>query len=216
MKKTVALLLALILSASFLLTGCGSKGIVGTWKGQVNLTGAMTELWNESMKEFPDIRDEMDIEEVPVYITMEFREDGTYAIDVDDASLEKCFAQTSEQLKTIVGSHVDQALESSEYADLLEEIFGAPGRSLRDVLDRIIEGACGPTMQQVVLAGLEREGNYLEEDGMLYISDALEIPARRDHPNPYRLERNRLTIETWVIHGGEYGDVRVPLVLERA
>lgn len=216
MRRMVALLLTLALCISLTLTGCGSKGIVGTWKGQVNLTGVLTELWDASMKDFPAIRDEMPVEDVPVYITMEFREDGTCRIDLDDASLEKCFAQTSERMKTIVKSHLDKALESSEYANVLAGIFNVPGRSLRDLLDFLIEKIYGPTMQQAILAGLEREGNYLEEDGMLYISNSTDVDARLDRPNPYQLERNRLTIESRVICGGEYGDVRVPLVLERA
>ena len=227
MKKMTALVLSLLLLLS--LTACGEKTIVGTWKGQVNLTGVMQDLWNKSTEKFPEIRQEMEIGEVPVYITMIFHEDNTCTIDVDDASLEQFFTQTREQMKAVVGAHIDQfmdgetsiggafegllqGLPEGDFSSLLE----LPLVSAREMLDLVIDSLSGPLMQKAVLAGIERQGNYLEKDGQLYISNSLSTPAEKDRPSPYTLEGDTLTIQAWTIPTNTgLGELTFPLILER-
>ena len=223
MKKLTALVLSLLMLLS--LTACGEKTIVGTWKGQVNLTGVMQDLWKESTKNFPEIQEEMKIEQVPVYVTMEFREDNTCTIDVDDESLDKFFTQTRDQMKAVVGAHMDKVIDSdgnlgSALDGLLEgDLSGLlefPLSSARELLMMGIDNLFGPLMQQAILSGIERQGNYMEKDGQLYISNKLDTPAEKDRPNPYTLERDTLTIESWVIYTSEkYGPLTFPLILER-
>ena len=220
MKRVTALLLSLLMLCSLALTGCGDKGLEGSWKGQVNLTGVMKELWDKSVQRFPELQEEMEIDEVPVYITMEFQEDGTCAVDVDEESLEKFFTQTRDQMKAVVSAHMDKAIDkSNEAMGDLGELNGLLDFSLQSVQELVfigIDNIFGPMMQRAILTGIEGKGKYLEKDALLYISSDLDTPAEEGLSHPYKLERNTLTIESWVVSaGGKFGNLTFPLILER-
>ena len=220
MKRVTALLLSFLLLCSLALTGCGDKGLEGSWKGQVNLTGVMKEIWDKSIQRFPELQDEMEIDEVPVYLTMEFREDGTCVVDVDEDSLEKFFTQTRDQMKAVVGAHMDKAIDKSSEAmgDLgeLSGLFDFSMQSLQNLVSIGIDNIFGPMMQHAILTGIEGTGRYMEKDALLYISSDVDTPAEGGMAHPYKLERDTLTIESWVVSaGGKYGNLTFPLILER-
>ena len=155
MKKT-ALFLAVVMVIALAFTACAEKPdsekIIGSWKASVD----MTDKFNESMASFGDIK----VESFIFDITFDFKEDGTFTLEIDKDSFKKSF----DALKPTLVS----AMES-----IFSAIADASGMTMEELLD-------GKTLDQYLDdsfnsdsfgESLSKDGKYKIEQGKLSIAE---------------------------------------------
>ena len=206
---TLTLLMILALSA------CGGKKneLLGTWNGEVDMAPILIREIDNNMN-----LDEQGIEvasygeylgTLPLSITMELREDGTYLQRVEESSVElmktKVFDATVVYYGDIFRLAIVAALkENGVDADLstdaaIEEYLGMSideamesvmGSSMEDFVHSIFDGMWDDLSDE-----LEEEGKYKVEDGKLFLSAGKEYEVDPEVYHPYTLKDGVLTLQ---------------------
>lgn len=194
MKKIVSLLLvlALLVSMSALLTGCGDeKKILGTWKADVDYADAFN-LGIRSAEGMEEMAKYFEAEEFIVTTTLIFREDGTYTTTIDEAAAEK-------------------ALESVEYIlyngfeSLVKEQFNQLGlpisldkylESMTHAIWEMVDAALTDEVKEELIDEMvnPHTGNYKLENGKIYMTEDVSDAISEDAYDTYELDGDTLTL----------------------
>ena len=98
MKKILSLLMCLVMlfSVMFTLTGCfGEQSkYIGKWKATLDLTDIM----NEELANNEDMGDYFTLTDFSVVMFLEFNDDGTYSMYVEEESIEKAMEKMVDDL----------------------------------------------------------------------------------------------------------------------
>lgn len=208
MKKRIALLLSFVLVLSLALCACGGdKGgsetkttIVGTWETDID----MTDMLNEQMVA-AGVGDFITISSFNLTLIMEFNENGTGALRMDEKALEKSFEGLADDMAKGMKSYF-----SSMGLDL-DELLAMEGMSMDDFIDEMM------AEMDVESMGMEfnLEFNYKTEGDKLYISEDIDSEINTDTYNTYELKGNTLTLDA----GNEVLDdgmeILFPMTLKR-
>ena len=172
MKKTIAVLLALVMALS--LTACSkneTKKLVGTWQYAMELT----EVMNEEMAESYELDSLGDTAEFCVYMTFTVAEDGAYTLGVDmDATGESLTgyyqALTPVLTELVYAAGEEQGMSREQYDAALE----AMGMTMEEYISTIFSAVDMGDLLTLMLgsdAGTESSGWCKAVDGQLYMAE---------------------------------------------
>lgn len=204
MKKQIAITLCLVMLISVLFSGCGgSESIVGTWNATVDMSNFLNEsiaAADESMAEYLNFTD------IKLDLAMTFKEDGTYTISFDQTSIEAMMETLMDQMLPAMDTMMQETMGMS-----LDDLLTLSGMTEDEMLSTMMA-----SMQESMdMSELNMEGNYIIQNGVLYSTDSLSVPAdTNSEAIPYTLSGNTLTLES----GDSDGDMAFlfPLVLKKA
>lgn len=188
MKKRIALLLSFVLVLSLALCACGGdKGgsetkttIVGTWKVDID----MADMFNEEMAA-AGMGDFINISSFNMPLIMEFNEDGTGSMSVDNDGLQKSIEGLADDMAEGMESYF-----ASMGLDL-DELLAAEGMSMDDFIDEMMAEINTEDMG----AEFTHEFNYKAEDGKLYMSEDLDSEVSTETYNTYEIKGSTLTLD---------------------
>lgn len=218
-KRILALTMALLMIVA--LSACGGKKneLLGTWSAEVDMAPIMVKEVDDSV----DLGDQ-GIETssygdylgtLPLRITLELHEDGTYVQRVEESSVEdmkaKITSATIEYYHDIFRMAIVAGLkEAGIDADLSsdEAIEGVLGMSMDEAMESFLGSDIESYVQSVmgdtwdVLAdNLQEEGKYKVESGKLFLSAGLDYNVDPNVYHPYTLQDGVLILESIV--GGD-------------
>ena len=231
-KRILALAMALLMVLA--LSACGGKKneLLGTWTTEVDMASILVN----------EVDDNVDLDEqgievasygdylgtLPLQITIELHEDGTYVQRVEESSVEamktKVFDATVDYYRDIFRQAIAAALkENGVDADLSSEaaIEEVLGMSMDDAIAMALDSDMESFVHSVLDGmwdelsdDLTEEGKFKAEDGKLFLSAGKEYDVDPKVYHPYTLKDGVLTLEKLV--GEDEGDVTdflYPLVL---
>ena len=179
MSRILTLALALIIVLS-ILTGCGKKDeelIIGKWETNINFSDLMEEALKEDA-EAEELLGGADFSGITMLMTMEFKEDGTYSLSMDQASGEEAFKQMAERLipnlKEVMREEYANATGVGPEAvtdEDLESMLTMMGMSSWDDFGDMILGQMDT---EELFSEANASGNYKLKGGKLYTTDSLD------------------------------------------
>lgn len=124
MKRILALLLVLAMAVAF--SGCGKDPLIGTWVGEIDLSGKMVEGLDEAFEGQGAPSAAGYITALTLTLKVEFKDDGTYARSYDlskdkDAFVSGCSSFMRDVIKAIAGKELDDATIASMLGMSLED-----------------------------------------------------------------------------------------------
>ena len=212
MKKRIALLLSFVLVLSLALCACGGEKkpatVVGTWKADINLA----EAFNEEMAA-AGMGDYVNIDSFNLPLVMEFKEDGTGSMIVDQAAMTETVDKLAADLTTGLEAYFTEYFKSMGLEIDLDEALAASGMSLDDLVEEMKAEFAG----EDAFAEFTNEFKYKAEDGKLYMSDDMDSEVPTDEYNTYKLDGNTLTLDAGTEDmDEEMAKYLFPMTLKRA
>lgn len=158
MKRSIALMMSLLI-LMLTLGGCGAqKQLVGRWTAQVDLAQSVTALLPESLGQ-------AEIESFPVTLQLELDQSGSYVLSVDAASVQTAFEQVLDGLDAVV-----ERLYADQIADLnisLDEFLAMLGLSVADITGRLRAALQESGLTHTLAERYAVQGAWVLEDGVL-------------------------------------------------
>lgn len=189
MKKTMVLVLCLVLILSMALTGCGSEKdkLIGSWEGEVDMTG----LLNDSLSaQDPEMGEYLRVSEFALICRMTFNADDTYSFTVDRAALDESFSNLKKDVTEGITAYLEYILYSQNVDMTVEDFLAATGQSV----EALVEASFPQDMVDRMCADVEMAGTFAVSEGKLMLSETLDaIPDSEMYEN-YTLEGNKLII----------------------
>lgn len=188
MKRRIALLLSFVLVLTLALCACGggkSATVVGTWKTDINLA----DLFNQEM-EAAGMGDYINIESFNLPLVLEFKEDGTGSMTVDQEAMTATVDKLAEDLTAGLEAYFTEYFASMGLEIDLDEALAASGMSMDDLVNEMKAEFAG----EDAFAEFTTEFNYKAEDGKLYMSEDLETEISETY-NTYELKGDTLTLD---------------------
>ena len=194
MKKFTAKLLALMLALALVLslTACGGsdqKKLVGSWECELDFAP----LYNDGM-EAEEGGEYLMVESLPMVLQMTFREDGTCTMSVSKESLTNAVEIMKDAMKTGMEDYLMAMLGDAVEGLTVDDILALMGTTMDDLIDSLVTEEVIAEMADDMVS----EGNYMAEDGKLYVSDSLDeaVDVAEDDYSTYTLKGDTLTLET--------------------
>lgn len=202
MKKLNAFLsIVLVLGMLLCLTGCSSSdkdALIGTWEASLDLTDAL----NAELASDPEIAEFVQIKDFSLIMIMEFDEDDTYAMYVDEDALDETFVALQEDVAEGMAAYLENmALEEMGVEMTADEIMEMAGMSMDDLIDSVFT----EDMLEDIASGMEQEGKFKAKDGKLYTSAGLEYDVDPEVYETYELDGDSLTLLEY--YGDDAGDL---------
>ena len=210
MKKRIALLLSFVLVLSLALCACGGEKkttIVGTWKANIELA----EAFNEEMAA-AGMGDFINIESFNLPLVMEFKEDGTGSMTVDQEAMTATVDKLAQDLTAGLEAYFTEYFASMGLEIDLNEALAASGMSMDDLVDELK----AEFVSEDAFAEFTNEFKYKAEDGKLYMSEDLDSEIDMEVYNTYKLEGSTLTLDAGNEELEEGMEFLFPMTLTRA
>ena len=192
------------------ITGEATESIVGTWKGSVDFSEVMTKTMtaaDESMANyftFPNLT---------LDLIMTFTADGTCTLSGDPASVEALADALGDCLMDGMVLMIEDLLKEQGLDITFEQYLTLAGITREQLQAQMMS----QFDTDELLSNLENEGNYLVEDGVLYISENLNTEIDKEDGSAFTLENGVLTIQASELDAdNEFVQMLFPLVLNRA
>lgn len=208
MKRVFAMTLVLMMLAVCLL-GCEREpDLTGTWKTRLDMTPALNQLVGEQDSRLAQY---IVFEDISLEITVTFREDNTYTIAPEEASLKKLEENLKTQITAAVQEVMTDILGEQALELDLESFILLTGIDLEEMIQKAME-----TTELDKLTGkLKAEGKYHTLEGKLYLSTVL-LSHYVAEGYPYTLEGDTLTVQARPEDEKHtFAQVMFPLVLQR-
>ena len=197
MSRMLALALALIMVLCAF-TGCGKKNedqIVGKWQSSLKFSDVMEEALKQE-EDAAELFADADFSGIEMLMVMECKEDGTYALNFDQASGEEAVKKMAEvlipNLKELMRKEVASSTGSDVTDEELDSMLSMMGMESWDDFGDMIMKEINPSE---IFSEAAAEGKYMLKDGKLYTSNALdeEITEQSDI-DLYELSGNTLKL----------------------
>lgn len=190
MKKIVSLTLALVMIA-MIVAGCAAeeKRLVGTWKGELDMTASLLEEMGEQLDGF-------ELQEFRVTVVYTFREDGTYEMGLDEASVQAAFDGLIDSMKALMKEKLEQ--RAQEQGKDLEQLLANSGLTVEDLMKNITDAAAEKNLAERLMERSQVQGRYKAEDGKLYITTAPDEEISAEVYDTYALKGDVLTLTNTV------------------
>lgn len=192
------------------LSGCAREqdALIGSWQGTVDLSDAINTDFARDEKLAPYMR----ISGFCFETTMTFFRDGTYRVEVDRSRLEETMDTLVEQLAGGMRLYLEDLLREQALDMTVEEYLAAVNLTPEDLL---ADAYNQETIDQM-LSQLEMEGNFLVEEGKLYLSRDKRYAVNTAVWELYTVEADTLTIDVSSAEAdNRYADLIYPMTFTR-
>ena len=201
--RWMALPLALGLTLTLALTACSSSDpkekLVGTWSGQVDVMEQVVERMRLTA---PEIADELGMENFYIPLEMEFREDDTYTLTVDQEKLDQSVDELIQKAVDATMVYMEQMLKEQGITDMtVDEVLAQSGmdrESFTDLMEQSMGNLSSSVVQQI-----QTEGQYRLEGNQVYTSDDKDTEPGSDGATPYTLDGDKLNMDFSNVSLGE-------------
>lgn len=201
--RWMALPLALGLTLTLALTACSSSDpkekLVGTWSGQVDVMDQVVEGMRVTA---PEIADELELENFYIPLEMEFRDDNTYIMTVDQEKLDESMDALIQKSVDATMVYMEQMLKEQGITDMtVDEVLAQSGmdrESFTDLMEQSMGNLSSSVVQQI-----QTEGQYRLEGNQMYTSDDKDTEPGSDGATPYTLDGDKLNMDFSNVSLGE-------------
>ena len=206
MKKTIALLLAMVMLTG-LLVGCGGDdAIVGTWEASMEMADQMNQQFTAA-----GLGDYIKLDSFAVVVRFTFDKDGTYSSAADVDALTAPMEAMKTTIRDGLIAYAEDVIAAEGLEDVTaEDVFAAAGTSLDEMMEEIF------MEDEIKDAASEQtaEGNYKTKDGKLYLSGGLGHAPDDNMYHNYTIEGDTLTIVD-IVGGDESDAAMYPMTLKK-
>lgn len=200
-RRWMALPLALGLTLT--LTACGGndpkEDLVGTWSGQVDVMDQVVEGMRVTA---PEIADELEPENFYIPLEIEFRDDNTYIMTVDQEKLDESMDALIQKSVDATMVYMEQMLKEQGITDMtVDEVLAQSGmdrESFTDLMEQSMGNLSSSVVQQI-----QTEGQYRLEGNQVYTSDDKDTEPGSDGATPYTLDGDKLNMDFSNVSLGE-------------
>lgn len=185
----------LALGLTLALTACSSSDpkekLVGTWSGQVDVMEQVVEGMRLTA---PEIADELGMENFYIPLEMEFREDDTYTLTVDQEKLDQSVDELIQKAVDATLVYMEQSLKEQGITDMtVDEALAQSGMD-RESFTALMKASMGQ-LSAAVAEQIKTEGQYRADKEKLYTSDSTDTKPGDSQYNPYTLDGDALTMD---------------------
>lgn len=192
------------------ITGEATESIVGTWKGSVDFSEVMTATMSaadETMAKY------FNFPNLTLDLIMTFTADGTCTLSGDPASVDALADALGDCLMDGMVLMIEDLLKEQGLDITFEQYLTLAGITREQLQEQMMSQFDADEL----LEGLETEGKYMLEDGVLYLSDDLNSEVDKEDGSAYTLVDGVLTIQASNLDSdNEFVQMIFPLVLNRA
>lgn len=165
MRKLAALLLALVLALSMTACGGDQEKLVGVWETEVDFAP----IFNNTLGDHEGA-EYLKVDSLKLKMILTFHEDDTYSMVADAASVDAAMKHLRRTLKTGMEEYLVETIAAAgldlELGDILH--------MLNTDMDSLIDEVLTPDMVENMAAIMAAQGQYLAEEGKLYLSDSVD------------------------------------------
>lgn len=195
--------LPLALGLTLTLAACGGndpkEDLVGAWSGQVDVMDQVVEGMRVTA---PEIADELELENFYIPLEMEFREDDTYTLTVDQEKLDESMDALIQKSVDATLVYMEQMLKEQGITDMtVDEVLAQSGmdrESFTDLMEQSMGNLSSSVVQQI-----QTEGQYRLEGNQMYTSDDKDTEPGSDGATPYTLDGDKLNMDFSNVSLGE-------------
>ena len=201
--RWMALPLALGLTLTLALTACSSSDpkekLVGAWSGQVDVMDQVVEGMRLTA---PEIADELELENFYIPLEIEFRDDNTYIMTVDQEKLDESMDALIQKSVDTIMVYMEQMRKEQGITDMtVDEVLAQSGmdrESFTDLMEQNMGNLSSSVVQQI-----QTEGQYRLEGNQVYTSDDKDTEPGSDGATPYTLDGDKLNMDFSNVSLGE-------------
>ena len=195
--------LPLALGLTLTLAACGGndpkEDLVGAWSGQVDVMDQVVEGIRVTA---PEIADELELENFYIPLEMEFRDDNTYIMTVDQEKLDQSVDELIQKAVDATLVYMEQMLKEQGITDMtVDEALAQSGmdrESFTDLMEQSMGNLSSSVVQQI-----QTEGQYRLEGNQMYTSDDKDTEPGSDGATPYTLDGDKLNMDFSNVSLGE-------------
>ena len=195
--------LPLALGLTLTLAACGGndpkEDLVGAWSGQVDVMDQVVEGMRVTA---PEIADELELENFYIPLEMEFRDDNTYIMTVDQEKLDESMDALIQKSVEATMVYMEQMLKEQGITDMtVDEALAQSGmdrESFTDLMEQSMGNLSSSVVQQI-----QTEGQYRLEGNQMYTSDDKDTEPGSDGATPYTLDGDKLNMDFSNVSLGE-------------
>ena len=195
--------LPLALGLTLTLAACGGndpkEDLVGAWSGQVDMMDQVVEGMNLTA---PEIAQELELENFYIPLEMEFRDDNTYIMTVDQEKLDESMDALIQKSVDATMVYMEQMLKEQGITDMtVDEVLAQSGmdrESFTDLMEQSMGNLSSSVVQQI-----QTEGQYRLEGNQMYTSDDKDTEPGSDGATPYTLDGDKLNMDFSNVSLGE-------------
>lgn len=195
--------LPLALGLTLTLAACGGndskEDLVGTWSGQVDVMDQVVEGMRVTA---PEIADELEPENFYIPLEIEFRDDNTYIMTVDQEKLDESMDALIQKSVDATMVYMEQMLKEQGITDMtVDEVLAQSGmdrESFTDLMEQSMGNLSSSVVQQI-----QTEGQYRLEGNQVYTSDDKDTEPGSDGATPYTLDGDKLNMDFSNVSLGE-------------
>lgn len=195
--------LPLALGLTLTLAACGGndskEDLVGTWSGQVDVMDQVVEGMRLTA---PEIADELAMENFYIPLEIEFRDDHTYTMTVDQEKLDESMDALIQKSVDATMVYMEQMLKEQGITDMtVDEVLAQSGmdrESFTDLMEQSMSNLSSSVAQQI-----QTEGQYRLEGNQVYTSDDKDTEPGSDGATPYTLDGDKLNMDFSNVSLGE-------------
>ncbi len=195
--------LPLALGLTLTLAACGGndpkEDLVGAWSGQVDVMDQVVEGMRVTA---PEIADELELENFYIPLEIEFRDDNTYIMTVDQEKLDESMDALIQKSVDATMVYMEQMLKEQGITDMtVDEALAQSGmdrESFTDLMEQSMGALSSSVAQQI-----QTEGQYRLEGNQVYTSDDKDTEPGSDGATPYTLDGDKLNMDFSNVSLGE-------------
>lgn len=195
--------LPLALGLTLTLAACGGndpkEDLVGAWSGQVDVMDQVVEGMRVTA---PEIADELELENFYIPLEMEFRDDNTYTMTVDQEKLDESMDALIQKTVDATLVYLEQELKDQGITNMtVDEVLAQSGmdrESFTDLMEQSMGNLSSSVVQQI-----QTEGQYRLEGNQMYTSDDKDTEPGSDGATPYTLDGDKLNMDFSNVSLGE-------------
>ena len=195
--------LPLALGLTLTLAACGGndpkEDLVGAWSGQVDVMDQVVEGMRVTA---PEIADELELENFYIPLEMEFRDDNTYTMTVDQEKLDESMDALIQKSVDATMVYMEQMLKEQGITDMtVDEALAQSGMD-RESFTQLMRDSLSQLSSSVVQQ-IQTEGQYRLEGNQMYTSDDKDTEPGSDGATPYTLDGDKLNMDFSNVSLGE-------------
>lgn len=195
--------LPLALGLTLTLAACGGndpkEDLVGAWSGQVDVMDQVVEGMRVTA---PEIADELELENFYIPLEIEFRDDNTYIMTVDQEKLDESMDALVQKSVDATMVYMEQMLKEQGITDMtVDEALAQSGMD-RESFTQLMRDSLSQ-LSTTVAEGIQTEGQYRLEGNQMYTSDDKDTEPGSDGATPYTLDGDKLNMDFSNVSLGE-------------
>lgn len=217
MKRAISLVLALVLCLALCGCGGGADGsVTGTWKVTLDMSEEINRYYGISKMEInSDGSNKYDevIEGFEITFILTFNEDYTYTLFTDEDQFEQAVRDASEFMTEFSIADVEDNYDY--YGLTFEELLLEIGVTREEYPEYVYKKMLYDHMEDI-FGEMFFQGNYMVENGKLYLSDNRSHTIDDSVYYPYSVKGRTLTIGMGTADDGVLKEYDLPLEFKRA